>query len=58
MPKIANVVDGEALRHRQGGRHSCEDGRLVVVGVVKDGFVSVQDAAASGWVNLALVAKQ
>jgi hypothetical protein len=59
LPKIANVrllaepADGsKALATLARGEE------LVVVGAVKDGFVKVQSAAASGWVKMVLVEKR
>ena len=59
VPKIANVKimatasDTARVVATLGANEA-----VVVVGAVKDGFVNVQTAAASGWVKVALVQKQ
>jgi len=59
MPKIANVK--LLAEPADGAKAVATLGRgeeLVVVGAVKDGFVHVQSAAASGWVKMVLVEKR
>ena len=58
MPKIANVKllaqptdTGKVLATLARGDE------LVVIGGVKDGFVNVQSANASGWIKVVLVSK-
>ena len=59
VPKIANVkLLAEPSDAAKVVATLARTDELVVVGTVKDGFVSVQGATASGWVKLALVAKQ
>jgi hypothetical protein len=59
MPKIANVK--LLAEPSDGAKPVATLGRgeeLVVVGAVKDGFVNVQTATASGWVKMVLVQKR
>jgi hypothetical protein len=59
LPKIANVK--LLAEPADGSKPVATLGRgeeLVVIGAVKDGFVHVQSAAASGWVKMVLVEKR
>jgi hypothetical protein len=59
MPKIANVQ--LLSQPGSGGKVVATLGRtdeLVVVGAVKDGYVNVQGATATGWVRVVLVQKR
>ena len=59
MPKIANVQ--LLSQPGTGGKVVATLGRtdeLVVVGAVKDGYVNVQGATATGWVRVVLVQKR
>jgi hypothetical protein len=58
-PKIANVrLMAEASDTSKVLATLARGEELVVVGAVKDGFVMVQSAAASGWVKMVLVTKR
>ena len=59
LPKIANVrLLAEPADGSKPLATLARGEELVVIGAVKDGFVHVQSAAASGWVKMVLVEKR
>jgi hypothetical protein len=59
VPKIGNVrLLAEPADGSKPVATLARGEELVVVGAVKDGFVEVQSAAASGWVKMVLVEKR
>jgi hypothetical protein len=58
-PKIANVrLMAEPSDTSKVVATLARGEELVVIGAVKDGFVKVQSAAASGWVKMVLVTRR
>jgi hypothetical protein len=58
-PKIANVrLLAQPLDTGKVLATLTKADELVVVGAVKDGYVNVQSATASGWVRIVLVDKR
>ena len=59
VPKIANVrLLAQPLSTGKVVGTLGQGEQLVVIGAIKDGYVNVQGASASGWVQVALVQKQ
>ena len=59
LPKIANVrLLAEPADGSKPLATLARGEELVVIGAVKDGFVNVQSATASGWVKIVLVEKR